>query len=265
MTQTQSTLNDHALPRILCLHGGGVNAEIFNLQCLRLITRLGSSFRLVFMEAPFLSDPHPSVVAVYGTMGPFRRWIRWLPEHPEIEPETAAGEIRYQVLKAMEDDVGTGDWVGILGFSQGAKIPASVLWTQQYMKTMKREAWTDFKFGVFMAGKAPILMLDYQLDKPRHIEDPSKMSPEFEDWPETNQGSHVLSLPTLHIHGLRDPGIDQHRGLLKKYCAPGTTRLVEWDGGHRIPIKMHDVDVVAEGILELAKDALGQGSGSIND
>lgn len=257
MTQSQSTLNTLHLPRILCLHGGGVNAEIFELQCRTLIARLGSSLRLVFMQAPFLSDPHPSVVTVYGHLGPFRRWIRWIPEHPEIEPEAAAQEIRYQVLRAMEDDAGTGKWIGILGFSQGAKIAASVLWTQQrMMETVGEEAWTHFKFGVFMAGKAPLLMLDYRLEKPAHVEDPSNMSFEFEDWPKTNQGPHVLHIPTLHVHGLRDPGMAQHQVLLDKYCKTGTTKLVEWDGGHRIPIKTHDVDAVANRILELAEDAL---------
>ncbi|KAM5343231.1 hypothetical protein ACJ41O_014197 [Fusarium nematophilum] len=263
MTQTHSKPSDTQhdtlhLPRILCLHGGGVNAEIFELQCRSIIARLRPSLRLVFMQAPFLSAPHPSIVSVYGDHGPFRRWLRWQPDHPEIEPEAAAEEIRYQCRRAMEDDPGTGDWVGILGFSQGAKIAASLLWTQQRVteRLGAEESPTQFKFGVLMAGRAPLVMLDYRVEQPPHVVDPARLSSDFDDWPGSNDGDHVLSIPTLHVHGLRDPGIEQHRLLMNSYCEAGTTRLLEWDGGHRIPIKTHDVEAVADKILELARDAL---------
>lgn len=254
MTQTdgKTTL---PLPRILCLHGGGVNAEIFEVQCRSIIARLGSSFRLVFMNAPFLSAPHPSIVSVFGDHGPFRRWLRWEPDHPEIDGESATQEIRYQVLKTMEDDPGTGEWVGILGFSQGAKIAASLLWTQQTIteKFGEAEAFTHFKFGVLMAGRGPIVMMDHRAEHNRYVADSGELSSAFSDWPKTNQGSHVLRIPTLHIHGLRDVSLDQHRILREAYCADGTTTLVEWDGGHRIPIKTHDVEAVVEKILELGE------------
>ncbi|RSM03540.1 hypothetical protein CEP52_007337 [Fusarium oligoseptatum] len=242
MTQTQSRLNAEDtlhLPRVLCLHGGGVNAEVFELQCRAIISRLSTSLRLVFMQAPFISAPHPQI-----------------PDHPEIEPEAAAGEIRYQCRRAMEDDPGTGEWVGVLGFSQGAKIAASLLWTQQQVtaKFGAAESFTHFKFGVLMAGRAPLIMLDHRLQETPHIVDAALLSSEFADWPETNEGDHVLSIPTLHVHGLRDPGTEQHKILMNKYCQTGTTRLVEWDGGHRIPIKTHDVEAVVEKILELTED-----------
>ncbi|KAF4981375.1 hypothetical protein FZEAL_2805 [Fusarium zealandicum] len=263
MTQTEfKALNGDTehdslhLPRILCLHGGGVNAEVFKLQCRGIITRLKSTFRFVFMQAPFLSAPHPAIVSVYGDMGPFRRWLRWQPDHPEIEPEAAAEEIRYQCRWTMEDDPGTGEWVGILGFSQGAKIAASLLWTQQQVTAQlgAEESLTHFKFGIIMAGRGPVVMLDYRVQQPRHVADAATLSSDFDDWPETNEGDHVLSIPSLHVHGLQDPGIEQHQMLVEEYCKTGTTRLVEWDGGHRIPIKTHDVGAVAGQILELARD-----------
>ncbi|KPM43459.1 hypothetical protein AK830_g3095 [Neonectria ditissima] len=261
MTQTNG--HDGAglhLPRILCLHGGGVNAQIFELQCRGLIARLRGSLRLVFVDAPFLSAPHPSVVSVYGDHGPFRRWLRWQPDHPEVDAEAAAAEIRYQCRAAMRDDPGRGDWVGVLGFSQGAKIAASLLWAQE-RAAAEEELGSDenttaaFKFGVLMAGRGPLVMVDWRLPMPRHVVDAALMSSEFDDWPETNVGPHVLSIPTLHVHGMRDPGLEQHRKLRDAYCESGTTTLVEWDGGHRLPIKLHDVEAVASGILQLARDA----------
>ncbi|KAH7120213.1 serine hydrolase FSH [Dactylonectria estremocensis] len=253
MTQTTNGDAQHLhRPRILCLHGGGVNAAIFEVQCRAVIAQLRASFRLVFVEGPFLSAPHPSVVAVYGDHGPFRRWLRWLPEHPDIDAESAAAEIRYSCRRAMDDDPGDGEWVGILGFSQGAKIAASVLWTQQQAGT---EAETDFKFGVLMAGRGPFVALDPGLNPPRHVVDAAQLSSAFADWPKTSAGPHALAIPTLHVHGTRDPGLELHRILRDKYCAPGTARLIEWDGGHRIPIKPHDVDALVQGILDLARDA----------
>ncbi|CEI65521.1 hypothetical protein FVEN_g8787 [Fusarium venenatum] len=259
MTQTQSTDNPETLhlPRILCLHGGGVNAEVFELQCRVLIKHLRSSLRFVFMQAPFISAPHPDIVSVYGEYEPFRRWLRWQPDHEEIEPEAAAELIRDQTRRAMDTDPGTGEWIGILGFSQGAKIAASLLWTQQKITEQfgPDEALTQFKFGVLMAGRAPLITLDHRLQHPPPIVDAAMLSSEFKDWPESNKGDHILSIPTLHVHGLRDGGMEQHRILLNNYCETGTTTLIEWDGGHRIPIKSHDVGAVAQEILRLAKDA----------
>ncbi|KAF5970198.1 oxidoreductase [Fusarium coicis] len=259
MTQIQSSSDPETLhlPRILCLHGGGVNAQVFELQCRALIRSLASSLRLVFMQAPFISAPHPDIVSVYGEYGPFRRWLRWQPDHPEIEAEAAAELLRNQTRRAMDTDPGTGEWIGILGFSQGAKIAASLLWTQQKVTEQfgADEALTQFKFGVLMAGRAPLITLDARLQHPPAVVDAALLSSEFKDFPESNVGDHVLSIPTLHVHGLRDPGLEQHQILLKTYCATGTTTLVEWDGGHRIPIKSHDVDAVTTEIMKLAKNA----------
>ncbi|KAF7563960.1 hypothetical protein G7046_g89 [Stylonectria norvegica] len=254
----QATLH---LPRILCLHGGGVNADVFRVQCRAIIARLKEAFRLVFVNGPFLSAPHPSIVSVYGDHGPFRRWLRWQPDHPEIDGESAAEEIWYQCQEAMRADPGTGDWVGILGFSQGAKIAAGLLWTQQKVAERfgENESQTHFKFGVMMAGRGPLLMFDSRLDRPRHVGDAGQLSSEFADWPEKNNGEHVLAIPTLHVHGLRDPGLEEHRRLMETYCEAGSTRLVEWDGAHRLPIKMHDVEAVVTQILELA-ESIGVGS-----
>ncbi|SPJ75556.1 related to oxidoreductase [Fusarium torulosum] len=259
MTQTEPSKNPETLhlPRILCLHGGGVNAQVFELQCRVLISHLKNSLRLVFMQAPFISAPHPDIVTVYGEFGPFRRWLRWEPDHPEIEPEVATETLRNQTRRAMDSDPGTGEWIGIMGFSQGAKIAASLLWTQQKVTEQfgAQEALTQFKFGVLMAGRAPLITLDHRLEHTPPIVDAALLSSEFKDYPESNEGEHVLSIPTLHVHGLRDAGLEQHRILMERYCETGTTSLVEWDGGHRIPIKSHDVGAVTHEILKLARDA----------
>jgi hypothetical protein len=65
---------------------------------------------------------------------------------------------------------------------------------------------------------------------------------------------HVLKLPTVHVHGMRDPGLELHRQLLEHYCDIGSVRLVEWDGDHRVPIKSKDVAAVVKQILAVAQE-----------
>ncbi|POR32514.1 Esterase LovG, partial [Tolypocladium paradoxum] len=155
-----------------------------------------------------------------------------------------------------DDDAGAGAWVGVLGFSQGAKVAASLLWAQERLRAGEEDQeplLARFKFGVVMAGSPPVVQLDARVPAPRHVADAAHLSLAFEDWPASGDGEHALGIPTVHVHGLLDPGLEWHRRLLETYCRRGTARLVEWQGGHRLPIKTNDVEAVATQILELAE------------
>ncbi|KOS22904.1 hypothetical protein ESCO_003361 [Escovopsis weberi] len=259
------------LPRILCLHGGGVNGTVFRLQCRAIIAALLPRFRLVFADGAFPSPPHDAISHVYGEYGPFFRWLRWKPDHDDIPAALASRRIVDCCRRAMDADPGSGPWVAILGFSQGAKIAASLLWAQEHQPPEARPLPdADFRFGVLMAGSAPVVVLDTRDDGaesprarvvPPHMVDAAHLSlsvPPIPDgasdpWPASNKhGEHLLSIPTLHVHGLQDPGIDKHRLLFEKYCAEGTARLVQWDGNHRLPIKTHDVALVVGELMQVA-------------
>ncbi|KAH8799176.1 serine hydrolase FSH [Xylogone sp. PMI_703] len=244
--------NSLSLPRILCLHGGGINAQIFQIQCRSISARLESTFRLVFVNAPFICAPHPGIRELFGDLGPYRRWIRWLSHHKPAQADVAAREIVATCQKVMEEDPGSGEWVGIMGFSQGAQIAASLLWAQQKVAALPGDEapLTSFKFGILVAGRAPIARLDMRLPSRRHIAEASDMT--FEDWPKNNEGDHVLSIPTVHVHGLKDPGLEFYRLLLNRYCAVETASLVEWDGDHRLPVKEPDVERVVSEVLKVA-------------
>ncbi|KID61140.1 citrinin biosynthesis oxydoreductase CtnB, partial [Metarhizium hybridum] len=67
-----------SLPRILCLHGGGVNGTVFRLQCRAIIAQLGHRFRFVFMDAPYTRQrpgpaPRPAPAAAPAARRPPRR------------------------------------------------------------------------------------------------------------------------------------------------------------------------------------------------
>ncbi|PGH17590.1 hypothetical protein AJ80_04769 [Polytolypa hystricis UAMH7299] len=264
------------LPRLLCLHGGGTNARIFRMQTRVILAHLKSHFRFCFVDAPYTCDARdPRLLAVYGEYQPFRRWLRWMPEHEEIDAQTAVGDIEKAMREAMEEDDrcgATGQWVGLLGFSQGAKMAASLLFREQVRTEERRRgrrrdgvvvpgaAGAGFRFAVLMAGRGPFVSLEPGLvvERTPRMADAGQISTkvvasvrdEYTDWEWTD----VLRLPTIHVHGLKDPGLAFHRQLLDDYCEKGSARLVEWDGEHRLPTKIKDVEPVVRHILEVARE-----------
>jgi predicted esterase len=262
------------LPRILCLHGGGTNARIFRSQCRVLSTHLKGKFRLVFAEAPLSCNAGPDVLSVYKEWGPFKSWIPSALGCPEVDNHTAIELFKGALDRAMDedDDLGaTGPWVGLLGFSQGAKMCASLLFLQQlrHMHGMKPSKRLDFRFGILLAGRAPLVALDMNLASlyaTDGTDDESKNSAGVVDPngdPIQNNNSWLrrisygyesstrLHIPTVHVHGLRDAGLSLHRKLLAECCEDGSTRLMEWEGDHRVPIKTKDVSVLVQHILTL--------------
>ncbi|KAL7794323.1 serine hydrolase FSH [Trichoderma ceciliae] len=248
------------LPRILCLHGAGVNAQVFRIQCRAIIARLKDQFRFVFAEAFLETEAHETVIAVYGELAPFYRWLSYKPEHPEMESTIASQKIVRQITRAMEEDAGTGEWVGLLGFSQGGRISSGLLWAQEHIEEEDKRPMPGvrFRFAVIMASPGPAVHIDTTgtLPKPRHLPGAGERINEFTDWPEmgtTDDEHHLITTPTLHVHGLQDPDIENHRQLHKLYFKQGTAKRLEWDGDHRLPIKTKDVERVANKMIELAE------------
>jgi len=262
MASANGTNRDDATlhkPRILCLHGGGVTGEVFRLQARALIARLNPYFRLVFADGPFFCAAGPGILPVYADFGPYRRWLRWLPEHTEIDAESAIDEIWYQLKDCMgtDDRLGaTGEWVGLMGFSQGAKVSASLLFDQQVreQKLGKGNTGYNWRFAVLLAGRAPLVSLSEHTADIKALVNAAEISEGFETVEvKDNDDSHILRLPTIHVHGLTDPGIHLHRRLLDQYCDPSSVTVIEWDGTHRVPIKKVDVEPIVNAILDVAE------------
>lgn len=248
-----------------------MTGEIFRLQARGLLYHLSTSFRLVFADAPFFCDAGPGILPVYADMGPYRRWLRWLPHHQAVDAPSAIEEIRYQLESAMDDDDregATGEWVGFMGFSQGAKVSASLLFEAQRRRRLmdrggvargyegddtEARLWNqDWCFAVLMAGRSPLVA----------------MSPDAESYPFQSaadidsgldkgiiEDEALLKLPTLHVHGLRDQGLHLHRQLYEQHCAGESRHLLEWDGDHRVPVKTSDVQRFVDKMLVVARKA----------
>lgn len=269
MANSPDTLH---LPRILCLHGGGVTAEIFRTQSRAIIAQLTPYFRLVFADGPFLCNAGPGMIPVYADYGPYRRWLRWLPEHQAMEDEDTIYEIEYQMRSAMEADTmlgADGEWVGLLGFSQGAKLAASVLYESQLRNEVAVKNSSDgmyggweeenvegfgggkWRFAVLLAGRAPLVSLSKLSAGSKTMVMPGNLSEGFKFDVEENK--NILKLPAVHVHGTKDAGLHLHRKLLETYCDPASSTVVEWEGDHRIPLKSFDVKKVVDATLQVAK------------
>lgn len=184
--------------------------------------------------------------------------------------ETVVAEIKDVVEKTMAEDEGTGGWVGMMGFSQGAKVVGSWLLEQQLRLEEEAKqgekggavagvgmttttARTDFKFGVLMAGSAPLASLSGLSDGLVVPPPSSGFGKGFPDFDAVSAATRVR-VPTLHILGLADPGLHRHRQLLE-HCEPSATTLVEWEGDHRIAFMSKDVDVQVKAIWKVARKA----------
>ncbi|KAI1744940.1 serine hydrolase FSH [Xylaria scruposa] len=271
MASTDATLHH---PRILCLHGGGTNARIFRAQCRVLSRYLEPHFRLVYAEAPYSSAPGPDVAAVYSSDGPFKRWLRWLPTHEELDDKVAVRDVDRAIKEAMDTDDAEGadgQWVGLLGFSQGAKLAASLLFRQQQRALRRTKdgrggqqrngGWGEdgiydgWKFAVVLAGRAPLVNLEPGIFQSSLLSEPSEIGlSETPDLMEMLSEKHVLRLPSIHVHGLTDPGLHLHQELFERYTDPACTKLVQWDGGHRVVLKGTDVQPVVDAIIEVARE-----------
>jgi Serine hydrolase (FSH1) len=255
----QNTI-DHSLnlPRILCLHGGGTNAKIFRAQCRVLERALKPAFRLCFAQAPFPSEPGSDVVAVYKDFGMFRAWLPWTPNDPIRESSHAVKAIEASIKHAIEVDNAkgaSGEFVGLLGFSQGAKVAASLMMEQQIRATQidhHKGNRPRYRFAVLLAGRGPLVSLT--CDSIRAGSGTVSAGINSTDCCHQATINHLLHLPSIHVHGTLDPNIELHRQLLQRYCDQKTARVMEWEGGHRVPIKSRDVAQLVQEILFTARD-----------
>lgn len=197
---------------------------------------------------------------VYEAWAPFRRWFRWLASHEEVgDVGSAHGQLWEAVGEGMRRDEGKGEWVGLCGFSQGAKLVCSLLYEQQLQRDQgekggKKEGEVEWQFGVVLAGRCPFAALSDEGEALSWLQSAGGLPSEADVEAIRDRPDMKLRVPTLHVHGLRDEGLELHRKAVEDYCAPGTTSVVEWDGPHRVPIKRTDVEKVVTAFVDLVDE-----------
>jgi hypothetical protein len=167
-------------------------------------------------------------------------------------PEMTRELVEKEVARLEKD----GTVVGVMGFSQGAKLAAGLLCSQQVLSASsssasseagKAKPATDFKFGIFLNGTSPPLFSPLP-----PITTTSTTDQDSAPMPSTQP---LISIPSLHIIGLDDPWKDSSRSLYSDYFDLKTSELVELDCGHRLPTKDSDTKRIADGILRVSQKA----------
>lgn len=235
-------LNSHAamnsdnknLPRILCLHGGGTSALIFNFQARKLLKALRPHFRFVFVDAPFECEAGAGVLPIFDGVGPYFTFI----------PKTEAEEeiVRLTLQKKLTEEDGA-PVVGVLGFSQGGKIASGLLHEQQ----QTHQVAPHLRFGVIINGSYPPL---------RQPSNPSTTLPRLtestqREWKDKHDG--CIRLPSVHVHGTLDDAIDNHRLLARCFDSSMAT-VMEFENGHHLPTSEDDTQKIADEILRMYRN-----------
>ena len=102
---------------------------------------------------------------------------------------------------------------------------------------MEDREGVEFRLAVLMVGSAPLVKLDEEMASTTLAEvDEITLggAKELITGAELEGKEHVVRIPTLHVHGLKDPGIVLHWRLLDEFCEAGTTHFVEWEGITRL-------------------------------
>ncbi|KUJ21327.1 uncharacterized protein LY89DRAFT_609880 [Mollisia scopiformis] len=221
-----------SLPAILCLHGSGVNATIFQFQTATLQHLLSKTFTFIFLDGPFETRAGPGVLPFFDGCEPFFRW-----KSKSDDNVFATEEVEDEVRTLIRETLKTrDDWVGILGFSQGGRMAAGLLAEQERREEVgEEEEGAGFKFGVFvMTPEPPMTGLVYE------------------------EGVEVrIQSPSVLVSGKKDFWYESSKRMREKYFEEETSKLVEFDVDHRMPNASADVKIIALEVLRLYLETTG--------
>ncbi|KAI8280734.1 Calcium channel [Colletotrichum sp. SAR11_240] len=211
-------------PRLLCLHGGGTSAQIFQIQLIRLQRILDARFDFVYIDAPMDSAPGPGVLPVFEGCGPYRRWVSDDPATPADEFQ-AQKDAAVAFLKTYIKE--NGPFAGFVGFSQGCRAISSLLLEHQRGDDdfLGREAKP---FALFICGTFPPFV--------PHEE--------------------KITAPTVHVVGLEDPYEPASEQLYEQCSEKSTRRILRFPGGHHLPTAPETIQHVANMTLSVYKETL---------
>ncbi|KAI8157572.1 Calcium channel [Colletotrichum sp. SAR 10_70] len=211
-------------PRLLCLHGGGTSAQIFQIQLIRLQRILDARFDFVYIDAPMDSAPGPGVLPVFEGCGPYRRWVSDDPATPADEFQ-AQKDAAVSFLKTYIKE--NGPFAGFVGFSQGCRAISSLLLEHQ-------RGGDDFlgpdakPFALFICGTFPPFV--------PHEE--------------------KITAPTVHVVGLEDPYELASEQLYEQCSEKSTRRILRFPGGHHLPTAPETIQHIANMTLSVYKETL---------
>ena len=173
------------------------------------------------------------MLPVFASCAPFYRWVsrRFKVGDSDVEL-TPADEVQAvdEILdKVITENGGYESFVGVIGFSQGARLTPGLLLRQlMEVRDHGRSKW-NFKFGVMIGGPFPPISFT-----------PPEMEIDYD---------LLKQIPTVHGWGRDDPVRGGCRPMAD-ICDSPNTFVMDFEGGHHLPLKNEEANELCDLILE---------------
>ncbi|KAI1123287.1 serine hydrolase FSH [Nemania abortiva] len=188
-------------PKILCLHGSGTSADIFRIQAIRLGRLLQPHFELVYVDGFIDTGAGPGVLPFFEGMEPYKRWLT----DKDGQEERPWSDLP----KLVEVFNRNGPFVGIIGFSQGAKAATHLIrWLEQRGQQLD--------FAALFGGTVPF-----------------RLEVGGERWAELIKPTIITR--SIHVIGDDDPWRSESEALMDHYDKLSRS-LIRFKGGHHMPV-----------------------------
>ena len=270
-----STSTPTSLPILLCLHGGGSNSRIFRFQARRLERLLRYRFRFVYPNATVPSKPGHAILPVFESVGPFVRWVEdaW-PKDGNLgewqgTPFEQVAEVDRVIAGAVKEAVGSGGGgddegdgglgrvVGILGFSQGARLTAGLV-CREYDRRRSTSSTTtsttttttspsplafpNLKFSVLIGAPYPPISLTPH--------PPTPPTPTSASSSPSDPYDGLRQIPTLHAWG-HDDHVGDGCAKFARVCDSKNCIVYKFNGEHHLPLTDAESEQLVEDLEEV--------------
>ncbi|KAM3471714.1 hypothetical protein BBAD15_g12083 [Beauveria bassiana D1-5] len=153
----------------------------------------------------------------------------------DISPEEVRAR-RQMARNMLTSQLKLSKAVGILAFSQGARVATGLCLDSVLEKQLK--------LAILIAATFPALHVgDAERDSVSCVADAEVLS-------SPAVASKLISIPSVHIQGTKDPWRCEGSRLKATYFEDGTAEFVPFVGGHAIPVAPPSVDKAVAAILK---------------
>ncbi|KAJ5787578.1 hypothetical protein N7457_002568 [Penicillium paradoxum] len=232
--------------RFLCLHGGGTNREIFEIQTGGLRQQLEKhGHRFEFMNGKMSAKVEEGKIAIYihdpADINPANvhrnTELEGVVDGPFYNHYSRGAYPASSVLDAFDHTqrfiAEHGPFDAVMGFSQGAALAASLI--IHHNRTRPAEP-PLFRAAVFICGAAPWESSGQQQIEPK---------------PDT----YPIAIPTANIVGKADPLFPESQKLYE-LCEPAKAAYYDHGSKHMVPFDMKNTEEMTRAIQETVAKAI---------
>lgn len=183
----------------------------------------------------FFDSGAPHITQITGALESVLRQARSPEEYGRSLRESGLSDVESSeacdfVQRYVDQHDGT-PFQGVLGFSEGASVAASLILRQYRVK-----GTSPFKFAIFICGILPL----------RSVTEDNILADEADETAER------IEVPTAHIVGSKDPGYQGSRALYK-LCDPSSASIFDHGGAHTIPWDLASTQGIATEIRSVVE------------